>query len=305
MNDALTDLLAVAGVRGSLISRARLSSPFGVSTAGMPKPVFHAPLSGSAWIRTADGRVFVEPGDVAVLPHAHPHDVLNDLHSRCRHISRFDIQREPHRLPTLVNGTASPTVDMVCGSFALGAPAHRVLLGSLPSVFAVKGRDASPSFVRATLTLLEQEIGANGLGGQLVSNRLVEVLVVYLLRAWGDAQPVGTKGWLAGLHDPHLGPVLHAIHAEPAGDWTLLAMSRRAGLSRSRFIERFQRQVGMAPGRWMTEWRIAVAQRALRDGADVSSAAERAGYSSDASFSRAFKRVAGVSPAAWRRADAR
>jgi AraC-like DNA-binding protein len=97
--------------------------------------------------------------------------------------------------------------------------------------------------------------------------------------------------------------VLAAVHAEPSQDWSLDRMARRAGLSRTRFASRFRDRLGVAAGTWVTEWRIAVARRALRDGADVASAAERAGYASEASFSRAFKRVVGQPPGAWRAAS--
>ncbi len=304
MSDALTELLRVAGVRGSLISRARLSSPFGVSTRGMPRPVFHAPLRGSAWVRTPDRSVYVEVGDVAVIPHAAPHDVLDDRNSRCKHISLFDVEASDSRLPTVIDGSDEPELDLVCGSFELGEPAHDVLLGPLPSVFAVKGGPATGGFVSSTLAMMEHELRGSGAGTGLVSDRLVEVLVVYLLRAWAETQPSGATGWLAGLQDPQLGPLLTAIHAKPGDDWSVAVMARRAGMSRTRFIQRFQEQIGVAPGQWMVQWRIAVAQRALREGSDLAGAAERAGYASEASFSRAFKRVAGVSPGAWRRAAA-
>ena len=304
MSDALTELLRVAGVRGSLISRARLSVPFGVSTKGMPRPVFHAPLRGAAWVRTAEASVFVEAGDVAVIPHAAPHDVLDAPQSACRHISEFTLQGGGAQLPTLVDGTENPAIDLVCGSFQLGAPAHQVLLGPLPSVFAVKGGPTSGAFVSATLALMEQELRSGQVGHGLVSDRLVEVLVVYLLRGWSEQQPESASGWLAGLRDPQLGPLLTDIHAQPSGSWTVQTMARRAGMSRTRFIQRFQEQIGVAPGQWLQQWRFAVGQSALRDGAGIAAAAERAGYSSEASFSRAFKRFAGVSPGAWRRAAA-
>jgi AraC-like DNA-binding protein len=54
---------------------------------------------------------------------------------------------------------------------------------------------------------------------------------------------------------------------------------------------------------YLTRWRLALAARTLRSGADsVARVAESSGYESEAAFNRAFKREFGVPPAAWRRA---
>jgi AraC-like DNA-binding protein len=53
---------------------------------------------------------------------------------------------------------------------------------------------------------------------------------------------------------------------------------------------------------YLMRWRMQIAARLLADGAaKVSAVALRAGYDSEAAFSRAFKKVAGVPPAAWRK----
>src|SRR5204863_242477 len=61
--------------------------------------------------------------------------------------------------------------------------------------------------------------------------------------------------------------------------------------------------VGEAPMQYLTRWRLALAAQTLRDGRDpISRIAEKSGYASEASFSRAFKREFGVPPANWRKA---
>ena len=52
---------------------------------------------------------------------------------------------------------------------------------------------------------------------------------------------------------------------------------------------------------YLTRWRMQLAATLLRGrGASVFEAASEVGYASEAAFSRAFKKVVGVSPAAWR-----
>ena len=52
---------------------------------------------------------------------------------------------------------------------------------------------------------------------------------------------------------------------------------------------------------YLTQWRMQIAARLLHDAsAKVASVALEVGYESEAAFSRAFKRIVGVSPATWR-----
>ena len=53
---------------------------------------------------------------------------------------------------------------------------------------------------------------------------------------------------------------------------------------------------------YLTDWRMQVAAALLRDSnATVTSVAQDVGYHSEAAFARAFKRLVGSPPAAWRR----
>ena len=74
-------------------------------------------------------------------------------------------------------------------------------------------------------------------------------------------------------------------------------------MSRSTFAARFTAVVGEPAMQYVTRWRMYVAADRLRDpNASVASVAGGLGYSSEAAFSRAFKRVNGSSPGRVRRA---
>jgi AraC-like DNA-binding protein len=66
--------------------------------------------------------------------------------------------------------------------------------------------------------------------------------------------------------------------------------------------ERFIPVVGMLPMHYLAKWRMQIASELLGSGtANFASIAVRIGYKSEAAFSRAFKKMIGVPPSAWRR----
>ena len=75
-------------------------------------------------------------------------------------------------------------------------------------------------------------------------------------------------------------------------------------MSRTSFAQRFREAAGVAPLTYLTEWRMRLAQKALRDdGARVAEVSESLGYTSVSAFTNAFRRVTGVSPRSYREAD--
>ena len=132
--------------------------------------------------------------------------------------------------------------------------------------------------------------------------KLSEVMVVETLRRYMAQLPAEHTGWLAGLRDRAVGQCLALMHAKPAHPWTVDAMAREVGASRSVLAERFTHFVGQSPMQYLVRWRMALATNYLRRSAlSVARIAEEVGYESDATFSRAFRREFGEPPATWRR----
>src|SRR5262249_37287452 len=105
-----------------------------------------------------------------------------------------------------------------------------------------------------------------------------------------------------GLRDPFVGKALSLIHARPTHCWTIEDLARDIGLSRSVLAERFTELVGIPPMHYLAKWRMQIAAGLLSSGgANIATVAAQTGYGSEAAFSRAFKRMVGVSPSAHRR----
>lgn len=189
--------------------------------------------------------------------------------------------------------------DFVCATVDFEGGSRHPIVAALPPVLvvplaAVEGLDQ-------TLALLFAETERLRCGQRLLADRLFEVLLVQLLRWLLDhSGEVGASGGLMnGLAHPKLARALTAVHERPSADWTLESMANVAGMSRSAFALKFKTQVGVTPGDYLLQWRVSVAQTRLRAGASIKGVSEELGYSSAASFSRAFAHSIGSSPRTW------
>jgi AraC-like DNA-binding protein len=94
--------------------------------------------------------------------------------------------------------------------------------------------------------------------------------------------------------------IADALHADPADPRTLAQWGRVVGASGRTLARVFERETGLGFAAWRTQLRIAHAARLLATGEPVGRAAHDVGYSTPSSFVAAFRRVVGVTPAAYR-----
>jgi len=145
------------------------------------------------------------------------------------------------------------------------------------------------------VSLLDGELINARLAIDFVAVRLAEIILVELLRRCQleGAQPA----FLAALSDPAVHRALQHIHAEPEHHWQVPELASRVGLSRAVFAERFHRQVGEPPLRYVRLWRLLKARRELQTTTmPIKELARKSGYGSSTGFSRAFRRVFGYPP---------
>ncbi len=186
--------------------------------------------------------------------------------------------------------------DVVSASIHFDGGSVGPLAAALPPVLVLPLEalgDAQP-----TIAQLFAEADRSLCGRQVALDRLCELLLVQVLRHVIDHGLVGT-GMLAGLADPRLSKALVVLHDEPERDWRLEDLAAVAGMSRARFAARFKQVLGLAPGEYLTRWRIALAQHLLQQGRAVKQVAGEVGYASAAALGRVFVTRTGATPKAW------
>ena len=171
-----------------------------------------------------------------------------------------------------------------------------VLLGMLPAIVHISA-EASKAELRSSIERLMRELRAPQLGSSLIAGHLAQTLLIEALRLHLADRSHHGVGWLFALADRQMHAVIAAMHEEPGRRWTLQALARVAGMSRSSFSARFKATVGEPAIDYLTRWRMMLAADRLSDkGMPIAMVAPTVGYESESAFGAAFKRVLGYSP---------
>jgi AraC-like DNA-binding protein len=309
VSDPLGEALHSLRMDSSLYTHSEFTAPWGLSLPPLPGHVmFHVVTSGSAWLEVAGARsALLRPRDLALVPHGEGHRLVSDPGIAAPGL--FDLPREQvsPRYEVLRHGGGGATTSMMCGVVRFDDPAAHRLVGLLPRMIVIDAW-SSPhlDWVQSTLRVLAEEARELRPGGETVITRLADVLVIQAIRSWIAEDPAAQTGWLGALRDRQIGRVLLLIHRDVERAWTLESLAAEAAMSRSAFAARFTQLVGEPAMRYVVRLKMHVAQTRLREGdAPLGAVAAGLGYRSEAAFSRAFKRVVGVSPGAVRRATPR
>ena len=321
--DPLSDVLKTVKLSGALFFLVDATSPWCVDVPVvtafadiiLPRArhviSYHVVLAGRGLASVPGERpVGIETGDVIVFPHGDPYVMASgagvspelDSEQTLAFFKDLAVGRLPFVIPE--GGGAPPKAQFICGFLGCDLGPYNPVLSSLPRLLHVRRPEsAEPDLLDGLIDMTVAEARANRLGAQSIRLGLSELMFVEVLRRHLTAASVDRPNWLTGLRDPIVGRALAQIHASPSARWTLEKLAREAGTSRSVLAERFSTAVGLSPIRYLAMWRLQIAARLLSDSDDkICTIAEAVGFSSEAAFSRAFKKAIGQSPFDWRKA---
>lgn len=302
--DTLGDLLASLRMTTLVYGRIELGAPWGLRFPGLSDAAsLYLLVRGSAQLE-ADGAnqpTVLSAGDVALLPKGNSHTLRDGRGSPLHDLSVEGCRGAQGNAPLHLGGKGAQTT-LVAGTFRYGSGRRFPLFETLPPIIHISASDPSASpWLSSTVQLLIAESAARSPGGTVVVSRLVDVLFVQALRTFILGSGC-TESGLRALGDPQIGKALQLVHERPTEAWTVEGLARAVGLSRSAFAARFSQLVGEPPLEYIARWRMTKAAELLRESdLPLGAVAQRAGYHSEAAFSRAFKRHEGTAPATYRR----
>ena len=324
--DTLSDVLRTVRLRGAVFYYVTCGDEWAaeapaareIATAVMPGVEhvieYHVMVKGGCWAAVlGEPPVRLGAGDIVMFPQGDAHVMSSAPGVRPTMLDAewvYATRNDPKPIPVAYHGGATyltrqpppdASANIVCGFLGCDVRPFNPLIAGLPRLLHVRASGDSDWTAR----LLQQAVDASQdrrPGGEAVLERMSEMMFVDAVRRYVDALPQPAAGWLAGLRDRYVGRALALIHAEPGRDWTIEALASDVALSRSALYDRFVQFVGQPPMQYLTQWRMTVAARLLREThAPVNAIALEVGYDSEAAFSRAFKRLTGSPPASWRR----
>jgi AraC-like DNA-binding protein len=302
--DTLGGLLDAPRARGAFALRATMSSPWSLRILAESPLTLLAGITGDFWVIPDDGEpIRIGPGDVAVTrapahytvaesPTAEPTIVIHP-NQDCRDLDGNSLLEQlTHGVRTWGTDPDGSTVFIV-GAYEHLSDISDRLLRALPPVLSLRHGDWESPLV----PLLCEEVVKDEPGQAAVLDRLLDLLVTAVLKAWFAKHDTSRPEWWRYQGDRVVEKALRIMHDDPARSWTLDALASEAGASRASLARRFHDLVGEPPMTFLKNWRMAMAADLLCQANEtVSTVAEKVGYSTPFAFSAAFKRVRGMSP---------
>ena len=310
--DAVAGLLDGPRARGAFLLRTQLDPPWSMRIADEAPLCLIALTRGDGWLMPEDGEALrLGAGDVAVIRGPDAYTLADDPRTaaqviilpgnRCVTPDGHEVELMSYMgVRTWGNSPVGSTV-MLSGTYELEGEVSRRLLNALPPLLVLP-RDAWES---PLVGLLADEIVKDDPGQEAVLDRLLDLLLIAVLRAWFARPDADAPGWYRAYSDPVVGTALRVIHDNPARPWTVAELAAEAGVSRAALARRFTELVGEPPMTFLTDWRLSLAADLLLEpDATIGSVAYQVGYSTPFALSAAFKRVRGISPRQHRLAAA-
>lgn len=305
-SNLVSELLTGMRLRGVQYRRIQTGPAFGMGFEDKPgHAYFHFLAVGTAFICTDDGELHkLSAGSAAFMPHGRKHQLLSDAGIAFQDIEKFDaapLGESVSGVDTCPSTHPVPSAVIFYGCMEFDLGGMQGIGKLMPTVMVADTQAQGYPGLLPVLDSMKREICAGRIGFAGILARLSEVAAAMIVRGWIECGCENASGLLAALRDPRLARAILALHRQPGREWTVAQLAAECHISRSVFARRFETTIGVPPLRYATELRMRLAAQLLtHERVSIDVVARRLGYTSQAAFSRAFKRVIGKSPGACR-----
>ena len=305
-SELISELLSGLRLYGVRYQRIQTGDTFGLNFSSRPGHAYlHYVAVGEMVLHSANGEVLtLSAGEAVFLPHGERHQLLSVTAADVLDIDNIEtapLDEKVSGIDTCPSTQETPGAVLFFGCMKIDLGNMQRLADVLPEIMHADAKGIQWPGLMHILDAMKREICSGRVGYAGILARLADVAGAMFIRGWVEDGCGNSPGLAAALRDPRLAQAILAIHREPGRDWSVAELAAESHISRSAFAERFQTTIGVPPLRYVTEVKMHLAVRWLSsENITVDTASQRLGYSSQAAFSRAFKRVTGKSPGAVR-----
>ncbi|MES2899424.1 MAG: AraC family transcriptional regulator [Pseudomonadota bacterium] len=300
--DILADIFKQAGLKSRHVHHRAFDQAMGLAFPCAKSIGFHVVTQGRAYIHSEGVAepIVLAKGELALMARGVNHivstepevpDTVSDLLDKAG--------------GEIAPGSGTPLLSLVSGAYQLwNTPVHP-FFGELPEWLIVRADDIGNfDQLHMAINLLTEEVKRPHLGSDTVTQALLDIIFMHIVRkivAQRDATPAT---WSHAVGNAQIRAALEQMHGDCAREWTLDELARAVGLSRAGFAQKFKAALGATPLQYLTTVRIQKAMDLLANTPDkILSVANAVGYSDAFSFSKVFKKVAGMPPGEFRLRD--
>jgi AraC-like DNA-binding protein len=301
--DILADVLQQAGLKARILDYRYVAANMSLSFPCERSFGFHVVTKGCAHIYSEQQAhvITLNKGDIALMARG-CHHVVSTTPQR----SYRELMRSAVSLEYFASMDASAPLTLISGAYQIwNTPVHPLFF-ELPD-WVVLRSDELHSFdgITQSIRMLADEVTRQEVGVERVTHALLDILFTQVLRDIMRAHQVQPQSWLKALQQPQIRSALNLMHSDYQREWTLDELAREVGLSRTGFAVKFKQTVGTTPLQYLLTIRIQKAIHLLSDTSDkLEAVSQEVGYKDAFSFSKAFKKLTGMSPKEFRTQDA-
>ena len=298
--DVLSSIFSVIRLSSTIYFRSDFATPWGMKAAASNFSQFHMVTSGRCVVTiVGEEPIELNAGDIILLPHGAGHTISDS--SATNVLDGRNVVQSIQSGNSPFSGNSTIT-NLICGHFEFDKSLEHPFIQTLPEVIIIKDIEhREKAWFETVYNLILNESLEAMPGSNVIMTRLAEVMLMHILRTYILREQVNNP-FYAALADNQLSLSLSKIHLNPSYSWSLESLAKEAGMSRTLFANKFRTMIGSTPMDYVAQWRILKAKELLlKTKEPISKVAEQVGYSSEASFNRAFKRLAKATPLVFRK----
>ncbi|MDX1957424.1 MAG: AraC family transcriptional regulator [Leptospiraceae bacterium] len=287
--DILSEIIDNSNWKADLLIRSSFPKNCGFIFPCQHSAGFHIALNGSLFLKHKRKMLELRKGDLVFISRGVEHELLTSPSSKAIPISEFKTKFESK------SNHKSDATSFISIRYATPNYLHP-FFHELPPIFQIKSESLNfhdPLIVSIQLISMELE---KGIGSDILIQRFADIILYYSLRHILEKKLV--KGnWLRVMNDEKLLVALEALHSNFQNDWSLRTLSGKVGISTVTLTKKFKQFLKTTPMDYLASLRIEKGRNLLKnEKLNLEEVAKNVGYSNGFAFSKAYKRINGVSP---------